>query len=116
MGNVERMQVVQPLQHVLKHRLDFRWRKAVVFVLDEFSQIAAHQIQAEVDDGRTVVGLGSLVDHFADVEDVGVVETLQQLDFSQSGDGEAHFAFVLDVLHLLECVVVIVEQIACTVD
>ena len=57
------------------------------FVVYEVFQVAVHKVEAEVYDRGTVFG-ALFVDYFVNVEDVGVLESLQQLYLPQSRDGK----------------------------
>ncbi len=81
-----------------------------MFILNDTLEVALHEVQAQVEHRRPVPGY-SIVDYLVDVQDVGVVESLQKFDLAERGDGEAEFTLIFQVLHFLEGVVAIILEI-----
>jgi len=97
------MQVFQPSEGLSEYLLYFIRRDFVGRALDHLQDVAFHEIQTQIDNRRLVIP-PLLVHHLFDIQYVGMVQPLKNLYLPNCCYGKPHLIFVLEVLHLLQCI------------
>lgn len=69
--NIECLKVLQGLQNLLENLLYFGRSDVDLLILDDAVEVAVHEIETQVEHRGAMVS-GLLIDHFVDVEYVGM--------------------------------------------